>query len=131
MASDGLRDFLQGMKPLHFVEASAIRAVQMENVTLTSSACQGSLEIYRESLRLVLGLAAAPGFSSMVTSQWTEACTRAALDVWGEANQSRIETASGAEMERLFNLANHLMGKIVSESSPLLHTNLEHLDTAT
>jgi len=29
-------------------------------------------------------------------------------------------------MERLFQLANRLMGKIVSENSPLLHTNLEH-----
>ena len=83
------------MKPLHFVEAAAIRAVQMENAPLTSVACQESLEIYRESLRLVLGLAAAPGFSSMVTSQWTEACTRASLDVLGEANQTRLESASG------------------------------------
>lgn len=114
------------MKPLNFVEASAIRAVQMENVSLTSVACQESLEIYRESLRLVLGLAAAPGFSSMVTSQWTEACTRASLDVLGEANQTRLESASGEEMERLFNMANNLMGQIVSENSPLLHTNLEH-----
>lgn len=114
------------MKPLHFVEASAIRAVQMENASLTSVACQESLEIYRESLRLVLGLAAAPGFSSMITSQWTEACTRASLHVLGEANLTRLESASADEMERLFREANNLMGQIVSESSPLLHTNLEH-----
>jgi hypothetical protein len=114
------------MKPLHFCEASAVRAVQMENACLTSIPCLESLEIYRESLRLVLGLAAAPGFSSMVTSQWAEACTRASLDVLGEAYQTRLESASGNEMERVFRLANNLMGQIVSENSPLLHKNLVH-----
>lgn len=113
------------MRPLKFIEVSAIKAVQMEGVILCSTLCQECLESFRENARLVLGLAAAPGFSALVTAQFVEAGTKAAIEVLGKKYIRKLPGVSATDSERIVHLADKHMALIVSERSPLQRSQLE------
>src|SRR5213082_3354908 len=117
--------FGASMHPLNFVEASKIRAVQMENATLVSPACKECLESFRENTRLVLGIAAAPGFAGLSLSQWTEACTNAALKVFGRKYDKKLPKATPEQTQQHWLLANKYMASIVLARQPELPQDLE------
>jgi len=97
----------------------------MEGVKLQSPPCQECLDTFRENTRLVLGLAAVPGFSFLIMMQWTEAGTKAAIEVFGNEYVTKLPRATPDEARRHFDLCNEHMASIVSERSPLQHSNLE------
>lgn len=113
------------MHPLKFIEPSAIRGVQMEGVLLKSPFLQDCLESFRENARLVLGLAATPGFSAMISMQWAEAGTKAAIQMYGKKYQKKLQNATPAQIQQHWQLSNKLMGEIVATESPLHRQKLE------
>lgn len=113
------------MHPLNFAEASKITAVQMEETRLFSPACAGCLDSFRENARLVLGIAAAPGFSGLSLSQWTEACTKAALKIFGRKYSKKLPKATAEQSQQHWLLANKYMASIVLERQPNLQDDLE------
>ena len=112
------------MHPLKFIEPSAIRGVQMEGESLKTLYLQDCLDSFRENARLVLGLAAAPGFSAMASMQWVEAGTKAAREVFGKKYAGKLPTATVPQRERHWILTNKYMGEIVAAESPLLQDRL-------
>jgi hypothetical protein len=111
-------------KSLNFVEASAISAVQMEDVILRSPAIQQCLIQFRESMRTVLGLIAAPGWSSLITLQWTMAGTNALVDVLGASDLESLRKATPEQARRLEEATHRLMKEAVDQCSPLIKDEL-------
>lgn len=111
-------------KSLNFVEASAINAVQMEGDMLHSPAAQKCLIQFRESMRMVLGLIAAPGWSSLITLQWTMAGTNALVEVLGASDLELLKKATPEQVRRLDEATHRLMKQAVDQCSPLIRDEL-------
>ena len=75
-------------------------------------------------MRTVLGLVAAPGWSSLITMQWTMAGTNALVEVLGASDLELLQKATPEQIRRLNETTHRLMKESVDQCSPLIQTEL-------
>lgn len=104
---------MQTTRQINFAEAARLDAVQMAGTTLKH--CGNQLSHFQSNCRLMMSVITAPPFMTVTSMQWSEACTKAARETFGEGIElaTSLQEASPEKKKMFHRLSHQLMEKIV------------------
>jgi len=104
---------MHNLRQINFAEAARLDAIQMVGTTLKH--CGNQLSHFQSNCRLMMSVITAPPFMTVTSLQWSEACTKATRETFGEGADlaTSLQEASPERIKLFEGLSHEHMAKIV------------------